>query len=114
MGDDGIKWRKVGKAFAGGAPGDFDALGAASHWVTRNPEVVGEYLMFYEAVSEGGARCISVAKGDGKVTWERTGEVILAPSGVEGAWDESSVGMPCAVPMSQGKCTPRALGPGRV
>jgi hypothetical protein len=63
-----------------------------------------QFLMFYEAVAADGSRSIALATSqDGRSSWQRQAEPLLAASQEGSAWDTGSVGTPCAVPMSAGR-----------
>lgn len=63
-----------------------------------------QFLMFYEAVAADGSRSIGLAtSADGRSSWQRMPQPVLAAADAEQAWDAGSVGCPCVVPMSAGR-----------
>jgi len=101
---DGFTWTKHGVVFdtvsAGAQPGDHDALGSAARHVVRDVDN-RQFVMFYEAVAQGGQRSIGLAVSKDGDTWNRCPSPVLTGS-ADSSWDKGAVGAPSVVSMAGG------------
>jgi predicted GH43/DUF377 family glycosyl hydrolase len=91
---DGLKWKKRGPVFSGGAEGEWDCRGVLARSMVTSP-MTGEISMLYEGVSASGERAIGLATSPDGISWKRHGGgPVFCRSNVEGAWDSGGVGSP--------------------
>ena len=99
---DGFKWDKLGRVFAGQGPGSFDAFGV-THVHVRKLEGQENYVMLYEGKGEGGRSCIGLATSPDGIGWQpaNRGKPVFEPLPSE-AWEAAGVGAPRIVEMGDG------------